>query len=66
MKKGWLLRIVTPSDPLAMRQTMRYPWEQTEHAADMGRRTETWYLEHFTADQMVGEYVKLYRELVGG
>ena len=57
--------VVPPSDPVAMRQTMRYLWEHPEQAADMGRRAEARYWEHFTADQMVGEYVKLYRELAG-
>lgn len=46
-----------------MRQAMRYLWEHPEQAAAMGRRAEARYWEHFTADQMVGEYVKLYREL---
>ena len=58
--------VVPPSDPLAMRQAMRYLWEHPEQAADMGRRAEARYWEHFTADQMVGEYVKLYRKLAGG
>jgi rhamnosyl/mannosyltransferase len=57
--------VVPPSDPLAMRQAMRYLWEHPEQAAEMGRRAEARYWEHFTADQMVGEYVKLYRELAG-
>ncbi len=57
--------VVPPSDPVAMRQAMRYLWEHPEQAADMGRRAEARYWEHFTADQMVGEYVQLYRELDG-
>ena len=57
--------VVPPSDPVAMRQAMRYLWEHPEQAADMGRRAEARYWEHFTADQMVGDYVKLYRELAG-
>ena len=57
--------VVPPSDPLAMRQAMRYLWEHPEQAAAMGRRAEARYWEHFTADQMVGDYVKLYRELAG-
>jgi rhamnosyl/mannosyltransferase len=55
--------VVPPSDPLAMRQAMQYLWEHPEQAAEMGRRAEARYWEHFTADQMVAEYVKLYREL---
>ena len=57
--------VVPPSDPVAMRQAMRYLWEHPERAADMGRRAEARYWEHFTGDQMVGKYVTLYRELAG-
>lgn len=57
--------VVPPSDPLAMRQAMRYLWEKPEQAAEMGRRAEQRYWQKFTADQMVIEYVKLYRELAG-
>jgi glycosyltransferase involved in cell wall biosynthesis len=57
--------VVPPSDPLALRQAMRYLWEHPEHAAEMGRRAEARYWEHFSADQMVAEYTKLYRELAG-
>lgn len=58
--------VVPPGDPVALRQAMRYLWQHPEQTADMGRRAEARYWEHFTADQMVGEYVKLYRELAGG
>ncbi len=57
--------VIPPSDPVALRQAMRYLWEHPEQAAEMGRRAEARYWEHFTAEQMVGEYVKLYRELAG-
>ena len=55
--------VVPPSDPVALRQAMRYLWENPEHAAEMGRRAEKRYWKQFTADQMVEEYVKLYRDL---
>lgn len=55
--------VVPPSDPLAMRQAMRYLWDNPEQAAEMGRRAEARYWQHFTADQMVEAYVKLYRAL---
>jgi rhamnosyl/mannosyltransferase len=55
--------VVPPSDPLAMRQAMRYLWDHPEQAAEMGQRAEARYWQHFTADQMVEAYVKLYREL---
>jgi rhamnosyl/mannosyltransferase len=57
--------VVPPSDPLALRQAMRYLWEHPEQAAEMGRRAEARYRKHFTADQMVRSYVDLYRELAG-
>ena len=57
--------VVPPSDPIAMRQAMRYLWDHPEQAADMGRCAAARYWNHFTADQMVGEYVELYRELAG-
>lgn len=57
--------VVPPSDPLALRQAMRYLWEHPEIAAEMGKRAEDRYWNYFTADKMVKEYVKLYRELAG-
>ena len=56
--------VVPPSDPGALRQAMRYLWEHPEQAAEMGRRAEARYWEHFTADQMVRSYVDLYGDLV--
>ena len=56
--------VVPPSDPLALRRAMQYLWEHPEQAADMGRRAEARYWEHFTADQMVRSYVDLYGDLV--
>ncbi|MDF0377975.1 glycosyltransferase family 4 protein [Methylophilus sp. YYY-1] len=56
--------VVPPSDPAALRQAMQYLWEHPDQAAEMGRRAEERYWEHFTADQMVKSYVDLYRSLV--
>lgn len=56
--------VVPPSDPLALRQAMRYLWEHPEEAADMGKRAEERYWKHFTAERMVKSYVDLYGELV--
>lgn len=55
--------VVPHSNPDALRQAMRYLWEHPEEAAEMGKRAEERYWRLFTAEQMVGEYVKLYREL---
>lgn len=56
--------VVPPSDPVALRQAMRYLWEHPEEAADMGKRAEERYWKHFTAEQMVKSYADLYGELV--
>ena len=55
--------VVPPSDPIALRQAMRYLWEHPEHAAEMGRNAEARYWKYFTAENMVTAYAKLYREL---
>jgi rhamnosyl/mannosyltransferase len=55
--------VIPPSDPDALRQAMRYLWEQPEQAAEMGRNAEARYWKYFTAEKMVGAYVNLYREL---
>jgi O-antigen biosynthesis rhamnosyltransferase len=55
--------VVPPSDPSAMRDAMCYMWDQPELATEMGRRAEARYWRCFTADQMVEEYVNLYRKL---
>lgn len=56
--------VVPPSDPIALRQAMRYLWEHPEIAAEMGRYAEKRYWDHFTADKMVQSYVDLYKDLV--
>lgn len=55
--------VVPPSDPVALRQAMRYLWEHPAEAAEMGKRAEERYWKHFTAEKMVKSYVELYREL---
>jgi glycosyltransferase involved in cell wall biosynthesis len=55
--------VIPPSDPLALRDAMRYLWEHPDEAAEMGSRGEQRYWAHFTADKMAEAYVKLYREL---
>ena len=55
--------VVPPSDPLALRQAMRYLWEHPEQAAEMGLRAEARYWQYFTGDRMVRSYVDLYGDL---
>ena len=61
--KGEAGMVVPPSDPVALREAMRYLWDHPDQAAEMGRRAEERYWKYFTADQMSSEYVRLYREL---
>jgi rhamnosyl/mannosyltransferase len=56
--------VVPPSDPLALRNAMRYLWEHPEDSAVMGKRAEARYWKHFTGAKMVQSYVDLYSELV--
>ena len=56
--------VVAPSDPVALRQAMQYLWGHPEEAAEMGKRAEERYWQHFTAEQMAKSYVDLYGELV--
>lgn len=56
--------VVPPSDPAAFRKAMRYLWENSGVAAEMGERAEKRYWKLFTADQMASRYVELYQELV--
>ena len=57
--------VVPPSDPVALGKAMSYLWEHPQEAAEMGRRAEAWYWEHFTAEQMVNSYMDLYYEVAG-
>jgi len=56
--------VVPPSDPVELRQAMRYLWEHPNEAAAMGKRAEERYWKHFTAEQMVKSYVDLYADLL--
>lgn len=56
--------VVPPSDPVALRQAMRYLWEHPEEAAEMGKRAEERYWKYFTAEHMVKSYVKLYNDVL--
>lgn len=56
--------VVPPSDPAALRQAMRYMWENPALAMTMGQRAAERYWKYFTSDQMVRSYVDLYGELL--
>lgn len=57
--------VVPPSNSLALREAMRYLWENPLKAKQMGKCAEESYWKNFTADKMVNSYVKLYAELLG-
>lgn len=56
--------VIPPSDPVALRQAMRYLWEHPQESAAMGERAAKRYWTHFTAGKMVRSYVDLYQEIV--
>ncbi|MDD4929073.1 MAG: glycosyltransferase family 4 protein [Gallionella sp.] len=56
--------VVPPSDPVALRQAMRYLWEHPAEAAAMGKRAEERYWQYFTAEQMAKSYADLYGDLL--
>ncbi|MFA5984335.1 MAG: glycosyltransferase family 4 protein [Methylococcaceae bacterium] len=57
--------VVPPSDPVALRQAMRFLWEHPETAAEMGARAEERYYKLFTARHMLTAYQVLYQHLIG-
>lgn len=58
--------VVPPSQPDALRDALRYLWEHSSEAEEMGRRAEARYWKYFTAEKMADAYVELYRSLVVG
>lgn len=56
--------VVPPSNPFALRQAMKYLWENPEKASEMGRLAESRYWQYFTSDKMVNSYVDLYENLL--
>lgn len=56
--------VVPPSDPIALRQAMKYLWEHPKEATEMGKCAEERYWKHFTAEKMVRSYVNIYSDLI--
>lgn len=56
--------VVPPSNPFALREAMKYLWENPKKAYQMGRLAESRYWQYFTSDQMVNSYVDLYERLL--
>lgn len=57
---------VTPENPTAFREAMRYVWDHPQEAAVMGEKALLRYTELFTGDQMLREYMKVYQGLMNG
>lgn len=58
--------VVPPGNAVALRGAMQYLWEHPEEARIWGAQAEDRYWKYFTAERMVTDYVKIYRELVQG
>lgn len=56
--------VVPPSDSMSLSQAMTWLWEHPVESAEMGKNAEQRYWNLFTADEMVGKYARLYRELL--
>lgn len=56
--------VVPPNDPIALRQAMQYLWNNETEAALMGQCAEERFQTHFTSDQMVNAYMKLYHQFI--
>lgn len=55
--------VTPPGDSVALREAMRRLWELPDEVERMGREAERRYWRRFTAEQMVGSYLGLYRGL---
>ena len=55
--------VVPPENPPALRAAMDWLWNNPQDAAQMGVCAAQRYEQLFTAQRMVSEYVKLYRQL---
>ncbi|MGQ8705905.1 glycosyltransferase family 4 protein [Serratia sp. TSA_198.1] len=57
--------VIPPSDPSALRKAMDKLWANPELAELFGNKAYERYEEMFTSKQMVEEYTKIYRSLLG-
>jgi rhamnosyl/mannosyltransferase len=55
--------VVPPSDPGALRQAIERLWNAPDEAKRMGLNAEARYWQFFTAQTMVGKYIRLYQQL---
>lgn len=57
--------VIPPSDPSALREAMDKLWGNPQLAEQFGNKAYERYEEMFTSKQMVEEYTKIYRSLLG-
>jgi glycosyltransferase involved in cell wall biosynthesis len=55
--------VVSPNDPIALRQAMDYLWNNPKEVVIMGRNAEARYLKLFTTERMAESYVNIYNDL---
>ncbi|HYF97656.1 MAG TPA: glycosyltransferase family 4 protein [Coxiellaceae bacterium] len=56
--------VVPPGDPIALRQAMKFLWQNPVKAELMGKAALRRYHNLFTAEKMVNSYLGLYQKLV--
>lgn len=56
--------VVPPDDPDALRSAMTWLWNNRKLTSEMAKNAESRYWSLFTAERMVDQYVKVYRELL--
>jgi rhamnosyl/mannosyltransferase len=57
--------VVPPAHPAALRAAMQRLWDEPALAEIMGEHARARYQQHFTADGMVQDYLRLYLRLAG-
>lgn len=56
--------VVPPSDPIALRQSMQYLYDNPNIAQEMGKNAQKRYFKLFTAENMLNSYITLYKNLL--
>jgi rhamnosyl/mannosyltransferase len=55
--------VVPPEEPIALREALRYLWENPDAASAMGAKSLARFNELFTGEKMVEAYMTVYRNL---
>ena len=54
--------VVPPSDAVALKQAMKFLWQNPAVATQMGKEAAKRYVGSFTAKQMAQSYAQVYRD----